>query len=57
MFDGVCLDELDIEVNEYNVNSKLLKLSDDLQIVEEVVYSNLLKSNCLVTNQPDWASV
>ncbi len=57
MFHGVCLDELDIEVSEYNVNSKLLKLSNDVEIVEEVVYSNLLKSNCLVTNQPDWASV
>ncbi len=57
MFDGICLDELDIEVNEYKVNSDLLKLSDDNIIVEELVYSNLLKSNCLVTNQPDWASV
>ena len=25
--------------------------------VEEVLYSDLLKSNCLVTNQPDWGSV
>lgn len=57
MFDGVCLDALDIEASEYNVNPKLLKLSDDQDIVEEVLYSNLLKSNCLVTNQPDWASV
>ena len=57
MFDGVCLDELDLEVSEYNVNSKLLKLSDDSQVVQELLYSNLLKSNCLVTNQPDWASV
>lgn len=57
MFDGVCLDELDIEANEYKVNSNLLKLSNDGLVVEESVYSNLLKSNCLVTNQPDWASV
>ncbi len=57
MFEGICLDELDIEADEYNINSDLLKLSNDHGIVEEVVYSNLLKSNCLVTNQPDWASV
>ena len=57
MFEGVCLDQLDIEVSEYKVNSGLLKLSDDNIVVEESVYSNLLKSNCLVTNQPDWASV
>ena len=25
--------------------------------VEETLFSNLLKSNCLVTNQPDWGSI
>ena len=29
----------------------------DEQPVEEVLTSNLLKSNCLVTGQPDWGSV
>lgn len=32
-------------------------LENNTKIVDEVLYSNLLKSNCLVTNQPDWASV
>jgi 7-cyano-7-deazaguanine reductase len=29
----------------------------DEQPVEEVLTSNLLKSNCLVTGQPDWGSI
>lgn len=32
-------------------------LSTSSELVEEVLYSDLLKSNCLVTNQPDWGSV
>lgn len=56
-FDGICLDELDIEANEYSVNSDLLKLADEHEVVEEKIYSNLLKSNCWVTNQPDWAAL
>jgi len=53
---GVCLDNLDITVSEYTVNPKLLKL-DGQHKVNERLYSNLLKSNCLVTNQPDWATL
>jgi 7-cyano-7-deazaguanine reductase len=54
-FDGICLDLLDIECSTYMVNPKYLITSDEQ--VEETVYSDLLKSNCLVTNQPDWGSV
>ena len=54
-FNGLCLDYLDIEANEYQVNPKLLECTDE--IIEEGLYSNLLKSNCLVTDQPDWGSV
>jgi 7-cyano-7-deazaguanine reductase len=59
LFDGVLLDEIDVEVSDYHVNSDLLKmdLEPDGEVVEETLYSNLLKSNCLVTGQPDWASV
>lgn len=52
---GICIDDLDIEVNEYSVNPKLLKTSD--AETEEILYSNLLKSNCLATGQPDWGSL
>jgi 7-cyano-7-deazaguanine reductase len=57
-FEGHCIDDLDIEITDYKVDIKLLKPSrEDYRIVEETLYSNLLKSNCLVTNQPDFASV
>lgn len=54
---GNSIDHLDIECNEYRINKKLLKLSDNGDKVSETLYSNLLKCNCLVTNQPDWGSV
>ncbi len=53
---GISIDDLDIEVNEYCVNPELLKANPG-KMVSESLYSNLLKSNCLVTHQPDWATV
>lgn len=55
--DGLLLDRLDIEVNEYKPNPALLRANHDEAIVEETLVSHLLKSNCLVTGQPDWGSV
>ncbi len=55
-FDGVCLDNLDVECTQYTVNPKSLRVSAD-RVQHERVYSHLLKSNCLVTGQPDWGSV
>ncbi|WP_416885197.1 NADPH-dependent 7-cyano-7-deazaguanine reductase QueF [Marinospirillum sp.] len=55
-FDGVCLDELDIEISHYTPALQLLH-ADPENRVEEQLYSHLLKSNCPVTGQPDWASV
>lgn len=54
-FDGVCIDELDVECSSYTVQPTFLTVEED--VVQETLYSDLLKSNCLVTNQPDWASV
>jgi len=54
-FAGHCLDAQDIDCAEYQVNPALLFTEDNN--VEETLYSDLLKSNCLVTNQPDWGSV
>lgn len=54
-FAGESLDHQDIACTEYQVNPNLLHASN--QIVEETLYSDLLKSNCLVTFQPDWGSV
>jgi len=55
---GECIDELDISVDDYSLDPALLEGAADPQaIVEEELHSHLLKSNCLVTNQPDWGSV
>jgi 7-cyano-7-deazaguanine reductase len=55
--EGLLLDRLDIEVDNYTPSPALLKANHDEAPVEETLVSHLLKSNCLVTGQPDWASV
>ena len=55
--DGLLLDRLDIEVDNYSPQPEILKAALDEEPVEEKLVSHLLKSNCLVTGQPDWASV
>src|SRR5579883_931162 len=53
--EGICIDHLDIDCSVYTVDPSFLKTENE--IVTEILYSDLLKSNCLVTNQPDWCSV
>ena len=55
--DGVNLDRLDLECTHYTPAPELLTAAFDEQPVNEVLVSNLLKSNCLVTGQPDWGAV
>ena len=55
--EGLLLDRLDIEVDNYRPTPALLNANHDEAPVEETLVSHLLKSNCLVTGQPDWASV
>ena len=52
---GTVIDDLDIEINAYEPSPELLTTGD--QQVSETLVSHLLKSNCLITSQPDWASV
>jgi 7-cyano-7-deazaguanine reductase len=52
---GYCLDDLDVTCSDYLVKPSYLFVEN--KHVEEVLYSDLLKSNCLVTHQPDWGSV
>jgi 7-cyano-7-deazaguanine reductase len=52
---GDNIDHLDVDINDYKPNASLLAVSD--KIVEETLNSHLLKSNCPVTNQPDWGTV
>ena len=54
-FDGRCIDDLDITVEHYDPAPELL--SSQGEMVTETLVSHLLKSNCPVTGQPDWASV
>lgn len=54
---GVCIDDLDITVSQYEHPQPELLRCDDSRVVEESVHSHLLKSNCPVTSQPDWGSV
>lgn len=53
---GICLDDLDIDVSQYHPQPEFLRC-DPIQDIKETLYSNLLKSNCPVTGQPDWATL
>lgn len=64
---GLCIDTLNIQVNRYdNPTQDTLKIQSTANpntnmhtntSVSEHLYSNLLKSNCPVTGQPDWATL
>lgn len=56
--DGQLLDRLDIEVNPARIaDPALLSADQNLAPITQTLVSHLLKSNCPVTGQPDWASV
>ena len=55
---GVLMDRLDIEVEpSLGADPSLLGINEDFGPIEQCLVSHLLKSNCPVTGQPDWASV
>jgi len=56
---GDCLDSLDLDISDYQLTPEYLADSTNKQqkMVSESLYSHLFKSNCMVTGQPDWASV
>lgn len=58
-FAGICIDQQDIEIDNYQFNPELLTNCADQQseVIEQTLVSHLLKSNCLITQQPDWGSV
>ena len=51
------IDAQDLDVDQYDTPNPALLGVDEGDIVNEVLRSDLLKSNCPVTGQPDWASV
>lgn len=58
--DIICIDDADITIDNYQYQAKLLEQSQTkpaTSIIKENLVSHLLKSNCLITNQPDWASI
>ena len=55
--DGLNLDRLDLECAHYQPAPELLTAQFNQAPVTETLTSQLLKSNCLVTGQPDWGSV
>jgi 7-cyano-7-deazaguanine reductase len=55
--EGLSIDRLDVECTVYQPAPELLSAALDEKPVTEILTSDLLKSNCLVTGQPDWGSV
>ena len=53
--EGRCIDALDVDIEYYEPAPQLLNSAGES--VSESLVSHLLKSNCPVTGQPDWASV
>lgn len=54
---GHCIDHHRPEIHHYRPCPDLLQIEEDSTVEYRMVYSHLLKTNCPVTNQPDWASV
>ncbi len=55
-FNAKCIDTINAKVDQYEYDVSLLELESN-DIISENLCSHLLKSNCLITNQPDWASI
>lgn len=53
---GSCLDHQQVTIEAYQPDADLLSAKSD-HVVTETLYSHLLKTNCPVTDQPDWASI
>ncbi len=55
---GENIDNQDICIDNYEFNAELLEnCCENDEIIEEYLVSDLLKSNCLITSQPDWGTV
>ena len=55
---GVLMDRLDIEIDpNLMADPALLEVNESFGPIEQCLVTHLLKSNCPVTGQPDWASL
>jgi len=56
--EGTSLDRLDVQIEPQDLpNPNWLSSDTNSAPVEEILFSHLLRSNCPVTGQPDWASI
>jgi len=56
----ICIDEEDVSIDGYQYQAEILSTAQANTLTDNVtekLVSHLLKSNCLITNQPDWASI
>ncbi|MDN3650162.1 NADPH-dependent 7-cyano-7-deazaguanine reductase QueF [Reinekea marina] len=51
-----CIDDHDVDIEHYQTLPNMLVANSEVLVTERLI-SHLLKSNCLVTGQPDWGSV
>jgi len=56
-WEGTSIDGLDVACDRYLPDATLLATVPSPKIVEETLQSDLLRTNCPVTGQPDWGSV
>ncbi|BDH44769.1 NADPH-dependent 7-cyano-7-deazaguanine reductase [Salmonella enterica subsp. enterica serovar Choleraesuis] len=54
---GECIDDQPVTIDNYEFHADYLENAACGPVVEETLVSHLLKSNCLITHQPDWGSV
>lgn len=54
---GECIDDQPITITDYQLNPAYLSHDHHAPLVSEKLVSHLLKSNCLITHQPDWGSL
>lgn len=55
--EGICIDHQEVAIDIYDPPSADFLTSDPQQCLSETLYSQLLKSNCPVTGQPDWGTL
>ena len=53
---GICLDNRSVVIDTYQPDARFLMASETVE-ANQTLYSHLLRTNCPVTDQPDWASV
>ena len=54
---GELIDALDLDIDDYGPPNPGYLSADPAHVVEELLVSHLLKSNCPVTGQPDWGTL